>query len=73
MIVIGLGKLQDDRVVDVLLSLLDDDELVCQALMALGKLRARAAQTRIEALLSHSRPQVRKEAKKALARTNKAR
>lgn len=72
MVVVGLGKLRDARVTDVLLNLLSDDEVVGHAVMALGKLRARTARSRIEPLLNHPKPWVRKEAKKALASIDKA-
>lgn len=72
MVVVGLGKLKDARVADVLLELLAEDEVVGHAVMALGKLRARTARSRIEPLLNHSKPWVRKEAKKALASIDKA-
>jgi HEAT repeat protein len=72
MVVVGLGKLRDARVIDVLLNLLSDDEVVGHAVMALGKLRARTARSRIEPLLNHPKPWVRKEAKKALANIDKA-
>jgi HEAT repeat protein len=72
MVVVGLGKLKNPRVTDVLLNLLSDEEVVGHAVMALGKLRARGARSRIEPLLNHSKPWVRKEAKKALASIDKA-
>jgi HEAT repeat protein len=72
MVVVGLGKLKDARVTDVLLKLLDDDEVVGHAVMALGRLRARAARSRIESLLNHPKPWIRKEVKKALSSIDKA-
>jgi hypothetical protein len=72
MVVVGLGKLKDARVADVLLELLVDDEVVGHAVMALGKLGAKTARSRIEPLLDHPRPWVRKEAKRALATIDKA-
>jgi hypothetical protein len=72
MVVLGLGKLNDTRVTDVLLNLLGDDEVAGHAVMALGKLRARTARSRIEPLLNHPKPWVRKEARKALASIDKA-
>ena len=72
MVVVGLGKLKDARVTDVLLGLLADDEVVGHAVMALGKLRVVTARSRIERFLDHPKPWVRKEAKKALARIDKA-
>jgi HEAT repeat protein len=72
MVVVGLGKLKDARVADVLLELLADDEVVGHAVMALGRLRARAARSRIEPLLDHPKAWVRKEAKRALVKIDKA-
>jgi hypothetical protein len=72
MVVVGLGKLKDPRVPDVLMNLLADDEVVGHAVMALGKLRVKPARSRIEPLLNHPKPWVRKEAKKALANIDKA-
>jgi hypothetical protein len=71
MIVAGLGKLKDSRVVDALISLLTDEDVVGHAVMALGRLRAKAARSRIEPLLSHPKAWIRKEAKKALTRIDK--
>ncbi len=73
MVVLGLGKLRDPRVVEVLLNLLSDDEMMVPALGALGMLRATVARSRIEPFLTHPTPWVRKAAKKALARIDKAR
>ena len=73
MIVAGLGKLKDPRVTDVLVNLLDDDEVVGHAVIALGKLRANAARSHIEPLLAHPKAWVRKEAKRALLRIDKGR
>lgn len=73
MIVVGLGKLKDPRVASVLIDLLDDEEMVGHAVMALGKLRASSARSRIEPLLNHPRSWVRKEAKKTLALIDKGR
>lgn len=68
MVVVGLGKLKDARVLDVLVNLLTDEDVVGHAVMALGKLRAKVARLRIVSLLSHPKPWVRIEAKRALAR-----
>ena len=72
MLVVGLGKLKDSRVTDVLLNLLSDEEVVGHAVIALGKLRARGARSHIEPLLKHPKPWIRKEAKKAVTRIDKA-
>ena len=72
MVVLGLGKLKNPRVVDVLLGLLQDEDVVGHAVDALGALRAQQARGRLEQLLSHPKAWVRKEAKKALAKIDKA-
>jgi hypothetical protein len=72
MVVLGLGKLKDARVVGALIDLLADEDVVGHAVIALGKLQARAARSRIESLLDHPKSWIRKEAKKALARIDKA-
>lgn len=66
MVVVSLGKLNVDGVDEVLTELLSDESIVGHAVMALGQRRAKSARSRIEALLSHPKPWVRKEAKKAL-------
>jgi HEAT repeat protein len=71
MVVVGLGKLKNPRVADVL-NLLTDEDVVGHAVMALGRLRARRARSRIEPLLNHPKPWIREEAKKALTNIDKA-
>ena len=73
MIAVALGKMKDPHAVDVLLGLLDDEEVTGHAIMALGRLGAQEARPAIEGCLSHPKPWVRKEAKKALAKIDKAR
>lgn len=68
MVVLGLGRLKDQRVPNVLMNLLVDEDVVGHAVMALGKLRIEEARSQIEALLEHPKSWVRKEAKKALAK-----
>lgn len=71
MIVLAIGRVGDERAVDLLIELLDDDDLVGHAVRALGKLRAKRARSAIERRLDHPRTWVRKEAKKALERLEK--
>jgi hypothetical protein len=68
MIVVGLARSKDPRVVPLLAGLLGDEDVVAQAVMALGKLRPPEVRPAIERLLDHPRGLVRREAKKALAR-----
>lgn len=72
MIVLALGKLRDPRVVAVLFVLLKDDDVCGHALAALAKLKPDGARQYVEPLLQHRRPFVRSEAKKALAKIDKA-
>jgi HEAT repeat protein len=73
LLVLALAKMKTPQVIDVLMKLLDDEEVACFAIIALGKLRAKEARSQIEAFLRHPEPTVRKEAKKALGRIDKAR
>jgi HEAT repeat protein len=70
LMVAALGNMVQarERVVPVLLGLLDDAEVAPYAVMGLGKLRAKEASPVIQRFLDHPEPWVRKEAKKALAR-----
>jgi hypothetical protein len=68
MVVMGLGRSRDRRAVGVLLGVLDDDTVVGHAVTALGRLRAVEARDAIEALTTHPKAWVRKEAVKALAK-----
>lgn len=63
----NMGKARD-RVLPVLLALLDDDDVAAYAVMGLGKLKAAGARPAIERFLEHPESWVRKEAKKALAK-----
>lgn len=68
----ALARMRDPRAVDVLVELLDEDEVSGHAVVALGKLKARAAKPAIERFLHHPQPWVRKEAERALAKIQKA-
>jgi HEAT repeat protein len=72
MVVVALGNMKAIEVDDFLMELLDDDALVGHAIMALGKLRSKKSRPEIEKLLSHEKSWVRNEAKKALAKIDKA-
>lgn len=63
----NMGKARD-RVLPVLLALLDDDVVAAYAVMGLGKLKAAEARPAVERFLEHPESWVRKEAKKALAK-----
>lgn len=68
MLTLALAKMRDPRVIPVLVNLLDDEEVLGHAVIALGTLRAQSARGRIESLIRHRTAWVRKEAKKALAK-----
>ena len=72
MLVLALGNMKNPRAREILIDLLEDDEMVGYAIMALGKLRAKEAYTEIKKYQTHPKTWVRKEAKKALARIEKA-
>jgi hypothetical protein len=67
MIVLALGRFAGRPVVAALTDLLDDRDVVMFAIMALGKLKAAEARSRIESFLEDPIPDIRKEAKKTLA------
>jgi hypothetical protein len=68
MVVLGFGKSKRPEAVDLLLQLLDDPDVDGHAVKALGRLRARAARSALEARLDDKRAWVRAEARRALAR-----
>jgi len=68
MVVVSLGNMKDESAVGVLIDLLDESDLVGHVVIALGKLRATKARARVEQLLKHETPWVRREAKRALAK-----
>jgi hypothetical protein len=67
-IVSALPKIKDERVAEVLMSLLDDPTVRAAAIDALGKMKFMSARTSIEALLADPDKNVRDQAKKALKR-----
>ena len=72
MLVLGLARFRDPRIVPLLIDLLDDDDVVGHAAEALGRLKAVEARPALEPLLADERPVVRREAKKALAKIGRA-
>jgi HEAT repeat protein len=68
MVVVGLGRFRNPGVVPLLENLLDDEDVVVHALIALGNLKALEARPSIERLLIHPNALVRGEAQKALAK-----
>jgi HEAT repeat protein len=72
MLALSLGNMNDPRAQDVLIGLLDDEDVVGHAIIALGKLKSVKARREIERFTTASKTWVRKEAKKALAKIDKA-
>jgi HEAT repeat protein len=72
MVVEALANMRNPQAVDVLCELLADEEVAAHAVVALGKLKAARARPQIEPFLNHSEGWVRKEAKRALAKIDKA-
>ncbi len=70
MMALALCNMKDPRAIDVLVELLDDEEVVGHALMALRKLRATRDLHKIERLTSHPKRWIAKEAKRILARAS---
>ena len=66
MFTVALGKVKSDRAEQALINLLDDDEISPHALDALGRLKSQKAKSKINELINHQKPLIRKEAQKAL-------
>ena len=66
MLVLALGNMKNPRAVTALMNLLDDEQVVGYAVMALGRLKAPAARGRLQELTQHTTEWVREEARKAL-------
>ncbi|TME54493.1 MAG: HEAT repeat domain-containing protein [Chloroflexi bacterium] len=72
MLALALGNMKTPRAVDVLIESLQDPELAGHAVKALGKLKAKKAESAIRPFTSHEKAWVRAEAKKALASISKS-
>jgi len=68
----ALTRLKPAGVADLLMGLLDDETVVRQVIMALGRLRIQEARPRLEAFLDHPEKLVRQVAKEAIERIDKA-
>lgn len=73
MVALGMARLKDPRVPDVLISLLDDQDIQGHVVMALGKLRSQKAREHIEPFLHHPQTWIRNAAKTALRQIDKGR
>ncbi len=72
MLALALGNMRNPKAVDILVELLDDEEMAGHAVMGLGKLKAKRAKPHIERFLSHPKAWIRREAKRALAKIDRA-
>lgn len=72
MIVDGLGTYNSDEIKAVLVSLLNDDEVVGHAISGISKIGEKALIKHIEPFLAHKVKWVRDEAKKAIKKLEKA-
>ena len=72
MVALALGKMKDPKAIDILIELLNDEDVVGHAIMAIGKLKAQKARPHIERFLNHRKTWIRNEAKKAIKRIDKA-
>lgn len=72
MLAIALGNMKNSQADDILIELLNDDDVGGHAIVSLGKRRAKKARPQIERFLSHEKTWIRKEAKQAIARIDKA-
>jgi hypothetical protein len=68
MLAVALGNMKNPQAVSVLLELLDDEQVVGHAVMAIGKLKARDARSAVEKLALHPKKWIRKEVEKTLRR-----
>ncbi|SFI85097.1 hypothetical protein SAMN04487893_101367 [Myroides guanonis] len=66
MFVAALGKTTSGKAEDVLIKLLDDDEVVVQALEALCRMKSKKSIEKILTLINHPKALVKKEAQKVL-------
>jgi HEAT repeat protein len=72
MLAVALGNMKDPRAVEVLIALLEDEGVAGHAIVALGKLKSLQAIPYIEPFQNHPRTWIRKEAKRAIAKIEKA-
>lgn len=68
MLAVALGHSRKQDATTVLIELLDDNELVGHAAIALGKQKATEARSKLEQLLNHSVPWVRLEVRRAISK-----
>jgi HEAT repeat protein len=72
MLCFALGNMKNTKAQDVLVELLDDEQVVGHAIRRLGKLKALKARSKIETFTSHRKAWIRREAKRALEKIDRA-
>lgn len=66
MFVAALGKVKSEKAESILISLLDDEEVIIHSLKALVSLKSKKAKDKISMLINHPKAIIKKEALKAL-------
>lgn len=72
MLALAMANMKNPSAIDILHTLLDDEEVAGHAIIALGKLKSGRSVSNIERFLDHPKTWIRNEAKKALIRIEKA-
>lgn len=70
--VMALGRFKNYPVTETLINLLDDNDVQLHAINSLGRLKLPETIPAIEPYLNHTRSEIRKEARNAIAKINKA-
>jgi hypothetical protein len=68
MLVLGLGRLRCSEAEETAVELLSDEQVQIHAIGALGKMKSKRALFELERLIADKRPEVRKEARKAITK-----
>jgi len=66
LMVAGLWKFKDPRAVEIAIKLLDDEDVIPGALLAVGRFKPKKAIPYLQKLLNHSKPMIRKKSKQVL-------
>jgi HEAT repeat protein len=68
MLVLGLGRLRSSEAEEAAVELLNDQQVQMHAIGALGKMKSKRALFELEKLMTDKRGEIRKEARKAIAK-----
>ena len=72
MLAMAMGKMKNPKAVDVLIGLLDDNDVAGHAIIGLGRLKNEKALPHLNKFINHPKTWWRNEAKKAIAKIEKA-